>query len=301
MFELSIKKWLNFIQIKISVHTLRAYSQDATQFLNFLKNHFGKEIEQDDIKNLTVRDVRSWLSARQDSYDIRSTARAFSCIKNLFHFLILHKYIDYSPFDQMKAPKVKKLLPKPLSIEQAFDVIQNINENKEAWINKRNQAFFMLVYSVGLRIQEALNLNQNILDHDFFTVLGKGNKQRSLPLIENVKEKIQSYLSVCPYTLNKDAPLFYSQQGKRLSQGIMQKTLKTYRELYQLPDYATPHALRHSCATHLVDKTDNLRAVQDLLGHKSLSTTQIYTKISQTKIRKEYDKAHPCSVKQEEI
>lgn len=301
MLNFNIQKWLNFIQTKTSHHTLRAYQQDAAHFSNFLKHHFGKEITQEDLKHLTIRDVRSWLSSRQSTYDIRSTARAFSCIKNLFQFLILEKHIEYSPFSQMRAPKVKKLLPKPLSIEQVFDVIQNLNENKDMWINKRDQAFFMLVYSVGLRIQEALNLNQNMLDQDFFIVLGKGNKQRSLPLMANVKERIKSYLSICPYTLNKDAPLFYSQKGKRLSQGIMQKTLKTYRELYHLPDYATPHALRHSCATHLIDKTDNLRAVQDLLGHKSLSTTQIYTKISQEKIKKDYNKAHPCSVKEKEI
>lgn len=297
MFNLNIKKWLNFIQTKTSPHTLRAYQQDATHFSNFLKKHFGKELTQDDIKNLTVRDIRSWLSSRQKTFDIRSTARAFSSIKNLFQFLIFHKYIDYSPLDQMRSPRVKKLLPKPLSIEQAFDIIQNINENKEVWINKRDQAFFMLLYSVGLRIQEALNLNQGILSNDFFIVLGKGNKQRSLPLMDNVKEKIQHYLNICPYEKDQKAPLFYSQKGKRLSQGIVQKTLKKYRELYHLPGYATPHALRHSCATHLIDKTDNLRAIQDLLGHKSLSTTQIYTKISQTKIRKEYDKAHPCSAK----
>lgn len=291
------KEWLDNIRLTSSQHTQRAYQQDLKQFLYFLCKHFGHSLTIKNIQEISVQDVRSWLSSRKQHYEIKSTVRAFSSVKNFFDYLLMKQYIHQSPFHNMRPPKIGKSLPKALSEEQVFDLIQNINDSPIEWINLRDQALLMILYSIGLRVQEALNLNQNILGESSLYILGKGNKERSLPLLENVKQKIQEYLVACPYQQNKNAPLFYSFKGKRLSQGIIQKTIKKYRDFYNLPDYMTPHALRHSCATHLIDKTDNLRAIQDLLGHQSLSTTQIYTKISAQKIRQDYDKGHPLAKK----
>jgi integrase/recombinase XerC len=286
--------WFEEISLNYSPHTICAYQKDVLHFFNFLSTHLGKECEQNDLILLKNQDIRSWLAKRQETFSLRSTVRAFSAVKMFFLYLKKHNVIESSPFDTMRPPKLAKLLPKPLSCEQAFDIINNVGSMaQKSWVGNRNEAFFALLYSVGLRISEALNLNQSILQNDHFVVLGKGKKQRVVPLLIEVKEKLLTYLSLCPFEQKKDSPLFYGEQGKRLNVSVAQKVLRDYKTLSYLPSYTTPHAFRHSCATHIIDQTNDLRTVQELLGHASLSTTQIYTKISQEKLLKSYNDAHP--------
>ncbi|MBP9753093.1 MAG: tyrosine recombinase XerC, partial [Proteobacteria bacterium] len=288
--------WISEISIHLSSHTITAYKSDLDHFFNFLSNHFAKTIKEEDLQSLKVVDIRSWLSYRQESFDVRSTVRAFSAVKNFFEFAKKNNFIHTSPFENMKPPKLSKLLPKPLSKEQALDIIDNIQIIEDVeWVGLRDKAFFMLIYSVGLRISESLNLNQKIIKKNHIIIHGKGNKERVVPLIEMVKKSLIQYLNICPHLKGDNHPLFFGLQGKRLNVSVAQNTLKKYAKLSNLPDFATPHAFRHACATHLVNETDDLRAVQELLGHSSLSTTQIYTKVSQEKLLKTYNKAHPRS------
>jgi integrase/recombinase XerC len=286
--------WIKEKSIRSSPHTIVAYRADVIDFINFLSQHFGENCEIEKINNLKIQDVRSWLARRQDDYGIRSTVRAFSAVKNFFEYGKKNNFVDISPFENMSPPKLSKLLPKPLSKDQVLDVIDNIqHHSKTPWTGLRDKAFFMLLYSVGLRISEALALNQKILKNRHFTVCGKGDKERIVPLLQNVRDTLNEYLELCPFTKKNDAPLFYGIQGKRLNVSVAQNVLKHYKNETNLPDFATPHALRHSCATHLINETDDLRAIQELLGHASLSTTQIYTHVSQEKLLKSYNNAHP--------
>ncbi|CAO5674647.1 MAG: Tyrosine recombinase XerC [Holosporales bacterium] len=300
-FSQKITLWKSEISLAQSPHTTTAYQNDLNHFLCFLSTHFAKEIDLQDIKSLKIADVRAWLSKRQESYNIRSTVRAFSAVKNFFEFGKKKQFIDVSPFDNMRPPKLAKLLPKPLSIEQALDVIENIQSVESIeWVGLRDKAFYMLLYSVGLRISEAIALNQKILKKDSIVIHGKGNKERVVPLLDPVKNCLNTYLNACPHLMRDHRPLFFGLFGKRLNVSVARLVLKKYARLSHLPDFATPHAFRHSCATHLINETDDLRAVQELLGHSSLSTTQIYTQISQEKLLKAYDHAHPCVVKKKQ-
>ncbi|CAO4834164.1 MAG: Tyrosine recombinase XerC [Holosporales bacterium] len=281
-----------------SPHTKRAYITDIEEFLAFESQYHGRLCDMDLLINLGIKDVRAWLMARQKTHSIRSTVRAFSAVKSFFSYLAKNNFIKTSPFFVMRPPRLKKLLPKALSIEQTFDILDNIDSNaKYPWVGYRDKALFMLIYSVGLRIQEALDLNQNILKAPSLLVQGKGNKTRYVPLLDSVKDQLSLYLKHCPHKLDDAAPLFYGVKGMRLTQGVAQKTMRCYKQFSRLPDHATPHALRHSCATHLIDQTDDIRTVSELLGHASLSTTQIYTHICQEKLRDTYQMAHPRASK----
>lgn len=283
-------RWLK--SLNLSPHTIKAYRQDTLSFFVFFKNHIGEELTPEALMSLKPKDIRSWLASRQETHSVRSTVRAFSATKQFFSFLIDEGILESHPF--IRPPKLKNTLPRPLSQDQVFDIIDHIEGISDAtWVGLRNKAFFMLLYSVGLRISEALTLDQAILKADHIVVLGKGSKQRSVPLLGDVKAAITGYLNLCPYEKSDKAPLFYGVRGKRLNVSVAEAQLQRYRELTGLPDSATPHALRHSCATHLVEDSDDLRAIQELLGHSNLSTTQLYTQVSQQKLMWAYSKAHP--------
>ncbi|PIZ33055.1 MAG: recombinase XerC [Alphaproteobacteria bacterium CG_4_10_14_0_8_um_filter_37_21] len=295
-FKKIFDQWLNSLYGRYCENTLKAYSKDVRQFLQFLQQHFGGDISLSILQNLNVSNIRSWLSFRQGPYQVKSTGRAFSSVKMFFLFLQKHQHIRQSPFDVMRAPKTPKTLPRPLSQEQIFDVIENIAQlSDEPWVGYRDKAFFMLIYSVGLRISEALQLNQGCLISHVILIKGKGGKQRSVPLMETVKTALNNYLNICPYAKDNNAPLFYGVKGGRFAVNTAERQLQRYREIANLPESATPHALRHSCATHLIESSDDLRAVQELLGHASLSTTQIYTQIDKKKLLSTYLDAHPRS------
>jgi integrase/recombinase XerC len=290
--------WLLYLKAgrAMSSNTLDAYRSDFLQFITFYQEHFAKSISLQIIISLTRSELRSWLSSRHlQSYHMRSTARALSSVKSFFHFLQKQKIMIDHPIFEMQPPKRQRTLPRPLSIDQALDLVDNINQiSDNVWIGLRDKALFMLIYSAGLRISEALSLSvQDCQNGDYLTIKGKGGKFRKVPFLENVKQQIQEYLEKMPFATEKASPLFVGLRGKRLQRAIAEKQMRNYRHLAGLPDSATPHALRHSCASHLMSATGDLRAIQELLGHASLSTTQIYTEVDRDYLMKAYQAAHP--------
>ena len=192
----------------------------------------------------------------------------------------------------VRAPKLPHKLPKPMEEVQAFRLLDAMV--LESWIDYRNRALFTLLYGCGLRIDEALSLNIGDLPRDgFIIVTGKGNKERQIPILKEIEAKIEDYRTACPEPEFAERPLFLGAKGKRLHQGVVQKSMRDLRAQLNLPDTATPHSLRHSFATHLLQNGANLREIQELLGHVSLSTTQIYTEVNFEDLRAVYAKAHP--------
>lgn len=280
----------------MSLHTLDAYESDFLQFITFYQTHFSKNISLQLITQLTRSELRSWLAGRHlQSYHMRSTARALSSVKSFFRFLQKQKIMDDHPIFEMQPPKRGRTLPRPLSIDQALDLVGNIDQISDSvWIGLRDKALFMLIYSAGLRISEALSLSiQDCYNDDYLTIKGKGGKFRKVPFLSNVKQQIQLYLEKMPFGAEKTSPLFVGMRGKRLQRAIAEKQMRHYRSLVGLPNSVTPHALRHSCASHLMNATGDLRAIQELLGHASLSTTQIYTEVDKDYLMKAYGAAHP--------
>jgi integrase/recombinase XerC len=288
----TLHHWMDTHIHRFSRHTAIAYHSDVVQFLNFLTKYFGKKIFLGDFENkLTHQDIRSWLSDRhQRNISNRSNARAMSAVKSFFQYLTDEKLISGNIFHQVAPLKKEKLLPRPLNEEETLQFINDIASYASVqWIGLRDRALFALIYSVGLRINEALQLDYEDTLSNHILILGKGAKERYIPLVPIVKEYIEAYQKICPYPTKKGTPLFWTIRGKRLSASQAEAIVANYRKLNLLPDSFTPHALRHSCATHLVAKTSDLRAVQELLGHASLSTTQIYTDIDQHRMLNAYN------------
>lgn len=306
-FKNLLSPWLNVLkhQKSYSAHTLRAYQKDAVSFLEFAQSYDPEfEFSTQSLSNIPHTTVRAWLShLHQQKLTERSIARAFSALKNWFDFLIESKIVNNNPCQKLKRPKIKKTLPRPLSIENIQDLLNAppLYEDEDPWIIERNKALWMLLYSTGLRISEALQLNKKDISasRGFLKVLGKRRKERLVPLLHSVLEQIQKYLHASSSSNQAEQPLFVGKKGGRLNPGVAQHIMRQYRLLLNLSPKATPHSLRHSCATHLVDESKNLRAVQELLGHESLSTTQIYTEVALQKVFKTYEAAHPRSAKKE--
>lgn len=295
-----ITQWTDYLrhEKQLSRHTLRAYTSDLGHFVSFLFDHIGKEPGLDDISKVGLRDFRAWLSRKaMDGNSNASRARSLSGIKNFLHWLDKQGILHNAAISVVRTPKLAHKLPKPLQEKQAFTVLENAGLfAKEDWIAARDAALFTLLYAAGLRIDEALSLNmENWNTGDFLIVTGKGNKQRQVPLLPIVKTAMENYLKLLPYPADKAAPLFRGSRGGRMNQGIAQKSMRDLRITLGLPETATPHALRHSFATHLLENGANLREIQELLGHASLSTTQRYTEINARELMAIHKKAHPRS------
>lgn len=279
-----------------SPHTVDAYSRDLNTFLDFLNNYQRSLPSLSDLEKIEVRGFRAYLSARADKHvEKTSLARELSSLKNFFKYLASKNVINNSTISIISSPRLPKTLPKALDIDQTFNVLDIAgNFAKKEWQGLRDVAIFTILYGCGLRISEALSLNRGDIDHnDFLKIKGKGNKERLVPILPIVVEKINAYLSACPYDIKNGEPLFLGARGERLSPRIVQRTLEKIRAYLGLPDTLTPHALRHSFATHLLAEGTNLRAIQELLGHASLSTTQRYTDVHIETLQKEYRQAHP--------
>jgi len=294
-----LTQWVEWLQNvrKMSPHTVAAYESDIQQFLAFQKLHQGKEISIEDLANLAVRDFRAWLACRSEKkYGHRSTARALSVIRSFFRFLAKHGYPSNTALTSIRSPRIKIGLPRPLSVDQAKSLVNEIDLSaEEFWVGCRNRALFTLLYSAGLRLGEALNLTrkQAPLESDTLLIQGKGKRERIIPVLPIITQTLQEYIRSCPFDLPPDGPLFVGAKGGKLNPGIAQKSMRTYRRAIGLPETATPHALRHSCATHLMGASGDLRGIQELLGHASLSTTQVYTDVDTTQLMKIYNAAHP--------
>ncbi|MBM3468143.1 MAG: tyrosine recombinase XerC [Alphaproteobacteria bacterium] len=288
--------WLKDIR-KMSSHTVKAYEKDLQQFLEFQNNHYNKKLPFEELHTLTIQDFRAWLAYRsKEGYEHRSTARALSVIRNFFRFLSKQGYASNTGLASIRSPRIKIGLPRPLTVDQAQNLVTEIsNENKEPWIMARDQALFTLLYSAGLRLGEALTLTrkQAPLKSDTLLVHGKGKKERIIPILPIVKHSLEVYIRLCPYAFMPESPLFMGAKGGKLNPAIAQKSIRTYRRTIGLPETVTPHALRHSCATHLMSASGDLRGIQELLGHSSLATTQVYTDVDTDRLMKVYEKAHP--------
>ena len=283
-----------------SAHTLDAYSRDVISFFKFLGRHLGHAPGLEDLDRLSTRDFRGYL-ARQNAEGLErtSTARAMSTLKTFFKYLVREGRIENTVIQTVRIPKVPKSIPKALSIQDALTAIDVVEElSDDVWVGKRDKALLTLLYGCGLRLGEALKLSRDeglrALDGDASLVIsGKGGKQRLVPVLPAVSIAIQDYLDVCPFQFEGDAPLFVGVRGKRLNPAIAQKTVRELRALLKLPDSATPHALRHSFATHLLGGGGDLRTIQELLGHASLSSTQRYTEVDGEHLSMVYDATHP--------
>jgi integrase/recombinase XerC len=275
--------------------TLEAYRRDLAAFLAFLAGHTGGPVTVATLGEMRAADVRAYMAARRsDELSSRSLARALSAIKSFFRFLEREGVLSTEALNVVRTPKLPKSLPKALTVTEAKAAITTTEElEARPWIAARDMAVLSLCYGAGLRISEALALTRADLDSATLRVIGKGNKARLVPLIDPVRGSIEAYIALCPFKLGPMQPLFRGLKGGVLSPRIIQLRVAQLRGALGLPPSATPHALRHSFATHLLGRGGDLRAIQELLGHASLSTTQIYTGVDTERLLESYRAAHP--------
>ena len=294
------QEWLaNLKNLKgLSENTIAAYKRDVKKFILFLRSYLGNDPTTIDLKKLSNISFRGYLAEQKNLGNSNvSIARQISSLKSFFNYLIKIKKIENSPILNLKGPKQKKSLPRPIIADLAIQVIKEAkNINDEKWIGQRNQTILILLYGCGLRISEALNLNySDFTNNDYLVIKGKGNKERMVPIMDYIRKSIMNYLEICPHEFATDDPLFIGKRRKRLSPRIIQYALEKIRASLALPETATPHALRHSFATHLLENGGDLRTIQELLGHSSLSTTQKYTKVENSQLLNVYTKTHPLA------
>jgi len=283
---------------RLSSLTVEAYERDTRQFLHFLAEHLGKAPCLADFRTLAVADLRSFLAARRRSgIGARSLGRGLAGLRSFFRFLSRQNLVEIPAAYAIRSPRQPKLLPKPLGIADAGKIVDLKTQfEEEPWIAARNAAVLMLLYGCGLRISEALSLKGKDLATPAqmsLYVLGKGKRTRLVPLIRAVNDAVSIYREKCPYQLTPEGPLFRGARGGALQPAIIQRAVQGLRSALGLPDTATPHALRHSFATHLLVRGGDLRTIQELLGHASLSTTQIYTDVDSERLLDIYEQAHP--------
>ncbi|HZL41115.1 MAG TPA: tyrosine recombinase XerC [Pseudolabrys sp.] len=295
-----IARWLGYLgaERRMSPKTLDAYGRDARQFLGFLARHLGGAPTLKQLAKLTPADVRAFMAARRgDGLSSRSLMRVLAGARSFARFLERNGKGKVGALAAVRAPKVGKTLPKPLAIAVAkriSDTDLREGETRAPWIIARDAAVLALLYGSGLRISEALSLKRkDFSSSDAITVAGKGNKTRMVPVLPQVATSIDGYIALCPLDLPDNGPLFIGARGGQLSPRVVQLAMARLRGALGLPDTATPHALRHSFATHLLARGGDLRAIQELLGHASLSTTQIYTAVDSDRLLEVYASAHP--------
>src|SRR6476469_2727775 len=300
---LQMTRWLAHLRSerRLSPKTLEAYARDLRQFLVFLGGRWGAQVTLSRFAALESTDIRAFMAMRRAS-DIgsRSLMRALAGLRSFGRFLEREGEGKGGALSAIRAPKVGKTLPKPIQMTAAkrfADADERAGEARDPWIWARDAAVMALLYGSGLRISEALGLKRREVPlpgaGDVLVVTGKGNKTRMVPVLQNVLKLIQDYVAMCPHPLPADGPIFVGARGGPLKARIIQLTMERLRGALGLPDSATPHALRHSFATHLLSRGGDLRAIQEFLGHASLSTTQIYTGIDTERLLEVYRTAHP--------
>lgn len=283
---------------RLAAHTLDAYERDTRQLMQFLTSHLGEPPALKHVSDLRVADLRSYLADRRNSgAGARTLGRGLAGIRSLLRFLEKRGLANAAGAAAIRAPRQPKSLPKPLDAVAALRVVNPTEQlSEEPWIAARNAAVLTLLYGCGLRISEALSLPADSLNdatERSLRISGKGGKTRLVPLLPVVHRAVAEYRKLCPYDISGTTPLFRGAKGGALQAGIIQREMQKMRAALGLPDTATPHALRHSFATHLLGRGGDLRTIQELLGHASLSTTQIYTDVDTDRLLEIYDKAHP--------
>lgn len=280
---------------RLTPKTLEAYQRDLAQFLCFIAGHTGGPVSVAVLRDLRPADLRAYLASRRnDRLTSRSLARALSAIRSFFRYLEREGIAAIEAMTAIRTPKQPRSLPKALTVLEAKDTIATTTELEERpWVAARDMAVLSLCYGAGLRIAEALSLTPADLEGTALRVTGKGGKTRLVPLLAAVRRSIDTYLGLCPFHLAAAEPLFRGVRGGVLSPRLIQLRVVQLRSALGLPPSATPHALRHSFATHLLGRGGDLRAIQELLGHASLSTTQIYTAVDTDRLLESYRAAHP--------
>lgn len=301
------RAWLEALRSerRVAQNTVEAYERDTRQFLAFLTAHTGAPARLKDIAALRAADMRGFLaSRRRDGAGPRTLGRSLAGLGSFLRHLEKAGLVNAAGARAVRSPKQPKSLPRPLSDIQALAVTSDRGQlADEPWIAARNAAVLTLLYGCGLRISEALSLTPA----DFppgakaLRVTGKGGKMRVVPLLAVTGEAVATYLRLCPYGVGSGKPLFVGARGGPLQPAIIQREMKKMRSAFGLPDTATPHALRHSFATHLLAGGGDLRSIQELLGHASLSSTQIYTGVDAARLLEVYDRAHPRAQSQAHI
>ena len=300
-------RWLAYLSAerRMSAKTVEAYERDVRQFLVFLSGHLGSRVTLPALSRLKPLDVRAFMAARRgDGISSRSLMRMLAGARSFARFLERNGKGKVGALAAVRAPKLAKTLPKPLAIPAAKRIIEadlRAGEERAPWILARDAAVLALLYGAGLRISEALSLQRQAMPApglgpglgDVITVTGKGNKARMVPVLAQVAKLAAEYIALCPYELPPDGPLFVGAKGGPLSARVVQLAMARLRGALGLAETATPHALRHSFATHLLARGGDLRAIQELLGHASLSTTQIYTAVDAERLLEVYRSAHP--------
>jgi len=298
-----VQRWLVHLgaERRMSPKTVEAYERDVRQFLGFLTEHTGEQPTLKSLAAIEPRDVRAFMASRRgEGIGSRSLMRSLAGARSFARFLERNGKGKVGALSAVRAPKIPKTLPKPLtaaSAKRLVDTDLRAGEEREPWVLARDAAVLALLYGSGLRISEALGLTREAVPApgkgDVITVRGKGNKARMVPVLPQVLQAIAEYVALCPYDLPDQGPIFVGARGGPLSPRILQLTMARLRGALGLPETATPHALRHSFATHLLARGGDLRAIQELLGHASLSTTQIYTAVDTERLLEVYRSAHP--------
>jgi len=281
---------------RASAHTVAAYGRDLALFLDFLTEHLGEQPSLAAIDALRPGDFRAYLARRaQDGIERGSLARGLSVLRGFLRFLQRRGLAATTALAALRSPKLPHSVPKPLTIVDAAASLHAAAEVASSrWQGKRDTAILALLYGCGLRLSEALGLTRAEAPlGEMLAVTGKGGKQRLLPVLPAVRQAVADYLAACPYFLAKEGPLFVGSRGGALNPRLVQRQMASLRSRLGLAETATPHALRHSFATHLLGAGGDLRAIQELLGHASLSTTQRYTSVETERLLAIYDAAHP--------
>jgi integrase/recombinase XerC len=294
-------QWLGYLanERRLAAGTLEAYGRDTRQFFTFLVGYFGGAPKLTDLKTLKPADIRAFMAERRrDGIESRTLMRQLAALRSLFRYLEREGQAIASPFSAVRSPRISRGLPKPVPPQAAralADADLRAGEDRPQWVLARDAAVLSLLYGSGLRIAEALSLRRRDAPdgRDGLTVIGKGNKTRGVPVLPQVSKLIEDYIAICPYPLPPEGPLFVGQKGGPLSPRIIQLAMASLRGTLGLPESATPHALRHSFATHLLARGGDLRTIQELLGHASLSSTQIYTAVDMNRLMASYRAAHP--------
>ncbi|WP_240796860.1 tyrosine recombinase XerC [Terasakiella sp. SH-1] len=302
----AVANWRTWLESerRASKHTLDAYLRDLSAFFIFAQNLLGYPAGVEDLRTFTAADFRGFLADRTESGIARSSInRQMSTLRNFFKYLDRENILQNPALAAVRTPKQTQAVPKALSQQEAvvsMDAIEGLSDGDWhesrglSWIAKRDAAVLTLLYGCGLRIGEALSLKQKDAPTcDVMRIVGKGKKERLVPVLPLVIEAIKAYREACPFELKQRDALFVGARGKPLDPGVIQRQIRKLRPLLNLPENATPHALRHSFATHLLAGGGDLRTIQELLGHASLSTTQRYTAVDAAKLNAEYKKAHP--------
>lgn len=294
----ALARWLDHLRALdgAAANTLTAYARDVTGFLGFLAVHHGESEGLKAIAKVDQSDLRAWMAyERARKVSSRSLARELSAVKNFVAWVADRENIDATAVLSQRGPKFRRKLPRPLTVEGARDIISQVGEQaSEDWIAARDIAVLTLLYGCGLRISEALGLTGAAHPlPDTLRIVGKGGKERLVPTLPVTRAAVAEYARLCPYDLTRTEPLFRGARGGALNPRLIARVMEKARMQLGLPATATPHAMRHSFATHLLSAGGDLRAIQELLGHASLSTTQAYTAVDAARLMEVYEKAHP--------